>query len=238
MSALDLRGGKLANSFQDIAGSVRCIRCHPSEPLTVSCGLDRFLRVHHLHTKKLLHKVCPPQLSHYPSQPLLLTKSSLVVTAELFPSPTPPCLSPTPPPHLPPPPLCLQEYLRLEMNCLLLSNSGGNSKDEMVQFPVSPVHDMCVSDHVCYCVWPYRAVQVSKLKASQSNQGYMKVVLTVRRRRRRTLFGVGCRLSRNNLPRKLRREPICQLIMVRVYGMYGCRAHWLEEKLRVFGVIM
>ena len=58
MAALDLRGGKLVNSFRDIAGSVRYIRCHPNEPLVVSCGLDRFLRVHHLHTKKLLRKVC------------------------------------------------------------------------------------------------------------------------------------------------------------------------------------
>ena len=66
MAALDLRGGRLVTSFRDIAGSVRCIRCHPSEPLVVSCGLDRFLRMHHLHTKKLLRKVSACSLSPTP----------------------------------------------------------------------------------------------------------------------------------------------------------------------------
>jgi len=37
-----------------IAGSVRCLAMHPSEPLICSVGLDRWARVHHTATRKLL----------------------------------------------------------------------------------------------------------------------------------------------------------------------------------------
>ncbi|GJP32110.1 hypothetical protein CLOM_g16643 [Closterium sp. NIES-68] len=30
---------------------------HPSLPLVASCGLDRYLRIHHLHTRRLMAKV-------------------------------------------------------------------------------------------------------------------------------------------------------------------------------------
>lgn len=39
------------------AGSIRNIECHPTLDLVASCGLDRFLRVHDVNTRVLLHKV-------------------------------------------------------------------------------------------------------------------------------------------------------------------------------------
>jgi hypothetical protein len=52
--------GKLLHGFKGFAGGIRSIQCHPTLPLVASCGLDRFLRIHDLHSKKLLHKVFQP----------------------------------------------------------------------------------------------------------------------------------------------------------------------------------
>uniref|UniRef100_A0A8C7WVT9 WD repeat domain 74 n=1 Tax=Oryzias sinensis TaxID=183150 RepID=A0A8C7WVT9_9TELE len=38
-------------------GGVRGLQCHPSQPVVASCGLDRFLRIHSLEDRRLLHKV-------------------------------------------------------------------------------------------------------------------------------------------------------------------------------------
>ncbi|XP_069749946.1 WD repeat-containing protein 74 isoform X2 [Narcine bancroftii] len=57
LAVLDLRKGKLLKCLKGQAGSVRDVQCHPSLPLVASCGLDRFLRVHHVAEKRLLYKV-------------------------------------------------------------------------------------------------------------------------------------------------------------------------------------
>ncbi|XP_063294795.1 WD repeat-containing protein 74 [Pelobates fuscus] len=57
IGVIDLRKGSLLRALKGSAGSIRSIQCHKSMPLVASCGLDRFLRVHHLNDKELLHKV-------------------------------------------------------------------------------------------------------------------------------------------------------------------------------------
>ncbi|XP_054842895.1 WD repeat-containing protein 74 [Eublepharis macularius] len=57
VAVIDLRQGRLVKCLKGLAGSVRAIQCHPVLPLVASCGLDRFLRVHNLHHKRLEHKV-------------------------------------------------------------------------------------------------------------------------------------------------------------------------------------
>ncbi|XP_066467068.1 WD repeat-containing protein 74 [Tiliqua scincoides] len=57
VAVIDLRQGRLVKCLKGFAGSVRGIQCHPALPLVASCGLDRFLRVHNLHEKRLEHKV-------------------------------------------------------------------------------------------------------------------------------------------------------------------------------------
>ncbi|NXN91429.1 WDR74 protein, partial [Rhinopomastus cyanomelas] len=43
--------------LKGVWGGVRGLQCHPSLPLVASCGLDRFLRLHHLGDGGLQHKV-------------------------------------------------------------------------------------------------------------------------------------------------------------------------------------
>lgn len=43
--------------LKGLAGAVRGLQCHASQPVVASCGLDRFLRIHSLDDRKLLHKV-------------------------------------------------------------------------------------------------------------------------------------------------------------------------------------
>uniref|UniRef100_A0A8C5QX31 WD repeat-containing protein 74 n=1 Tax=Leptobrachium leishanense TaxID=445787 RepID=A0A8C5QX31_9ANUR len=57
IAVIDLRKGSVLCTLKGCAGSPRSIQCHKSMPLVASCGLDRFLRVHHLNDKELLHKV-------------------------------------------------------------------------------------------------------------------------------------------------------------------------------------
>ncbi|KAL7978167.1 hypothetical protein Chor_005154 [Crotalus horridus] len=57
VAVIDLRQGRLVKCLKGFAGSVRAIRCHPSLPVVASCGLDRFLRLHNLHSQRLEHKV-------------------------------------------------------------------------------------------------------------------------------------------------------------------------------------
>ncbi|KAM4018090.1 WD repeat-containing protein 74 isoform 2-T2 [Anomaloglossus baeobatrachus] len=56
MGVIDLRKGRLLCGLKGNSGSVRSIQCHKSLPVVASCGLDRFLRLHSLSDKKLLHK--------------------------------------------------------------------------------------------------------------------------------------------------------------------------------------
>ncbi|XP_074861842.1 WD repeat-containing protein 74 isoform X1 [Carettochelys insculpta] len=57
VALIDLRQGQLVKCLKGFAGSVRSIQCHPTLPLVASCGLDRFLRVHNIEDKRLIHKV-------------------------------------------------------------------------------------------------------------------------------------------------------------------------------------
>lgn len=57
IATLDLRKGLVQGCLKGLAGGVRWLQCHPSQPLVASCGLDRFLRIHSLEDRKLLHKV-------------------------------------------------------------------------------------------------------------------------------------------------------------------------------------
>ncbi|XP_071449887.1 WD repeat-containing protein 74 isoform X2 [Hetaerina americana] len=55
---VDLRGkGLQSNRYKGFAGGVRDIVCHPTDPYILSVSLDRYLRLHHLHSKELLQKV-------------------------------------------------------------------------------------------------------------------------------------------------------------------------------------
>ena len=49
--------GKNLGSYKSFSGSINDIQCHKTEPLVVSCGLDRFLRIHHVDTRQLVDKV-------------------------------------------------------------------------------------------------------------------------------------------------------------------------------------
>ncbi|XP_032803802.1 WD repeat-containing protein 74 isoform X1 [Petromyzon marinus] len=59
MAIIDLRKskGSVSGALKGQAGSVTCIQCHPSLPLVASCGLDRYLRIHNLDTRKMYQKV-------------------------------------------------------------------------------------------------------------------------------------------------------------------------------------
>ncbi|GAB0202042.1 WD repeat-containing protein 74 [Grus japonensis] len=48
VAVIDLRQGRVLRALRGCAGAVRGLQLHPSLPLVASCGLDRFLRVHHL----------------------------------------------------------------------------------------------------------------------------------------------------------------------------------------------
>jgi len=57
MSEIDLRTGKQTSGFKGNAGSIRSIVCHPTQPYVLSAGLDRFLKVYDLNTRKMLKKI-------------------------------------------------------------------------------------------------------------------------------------------------------------------------------------
>ncbi|XP_074661055.1 WD repeat-containing protein 74-like isoform X2 [Tubulanus polymorphus] len=57
MALLDIRQGKMVHKFKGFAGGIRCIKCHPTLPYIASCGLDRFLRIHEMNSKKLIRKI-------------------------------------------------------------------------------------------------------------------------------------------------------------------------------------
>ena len=55
----DLRMGRPVHALKGLAGGVREVYCHPQRPYAVSVSLDRFLLVHDIDAKKLVHKVRP-----------------------------------------------------------------------------------------------------------------------------------------------------------------------------------
>ena len=56
MLLFDFRQQKVVHAYRGFTGSIRQIVCHPTKPLVVSVGLDRFVRVHHLDRQAPLHK--------------------------------------------------------------------------------------------------------------------------------------------------------------------------------------
>lgn len=78
MAQFDLRKMLPNAKFKGQAGSVRCIQSHSSAPLIASCGIDRFVRVHDVNTRKLVHKVyCKARLN------TLLLKDELSILSKL-----------------------------------------------------------------------------------------------------------------------------------------------------------
>lgn len=57
IALLDLRKGRVCGCLKGLSGSVRSLQCHATQPLVASCGLDRFLRIHNLEDRRLVHKV-------------------------------------------------------------------------------------------------------------------------------------------------------------------------------------
>jgi len=58
MSQHDLRmAGRMVHGFKGFAGGLRDIRCHVSEPLVASVGLDRYLRVHNVVNHRIVNKI-------------------------------------------------------------------------------------------------------------------------------------------------------------------------------------
>ncbi|XP_029923810.1 WD repeat-containing protein 74 [Myripristis murdjan] len=57
LALLDLRKGLVRGCLKGLSGGVRALQCHASRPVVASCGLDRFLRIHSLEDRTLLHKV-------------------------------------------------------------------------------------------------------------------------------------------------------------------------------------
>lgn len=56
MGLLDLRKGKMIHLFKGFAGGITDIQCHSSVALVASCGVDRYVRIHNIKTKALVHK--------------------------------------------------------------------------------------------------------------------------------------------------------------------------------------
>lgn len=55
----DFRGkGSILHRYKGPIGSIRQVSAHPELPYFASVGLDRFLRIHHIETRKMLHEVC------------------------------------------------------------------------------------------------------------------------------------------------------------------------------------
>lgn len=59
LSLIDIRTGKNLGLYRGSGGAVKSIMHHPDRntPLTASVSLDRFLKIHHTHTRKLLKKI-------------------------------------------------------------------------------------------------------------------------------------------------------------------------------------
>ncbi|GMT11054.1 hypothetical protein PFISCL1PPCAC_2351, partial [Pristionchus fissidentatus] len=78
MAQFDLRKMLPNAKFKGQAGSVRCIQSHSSAPLIASCGIDRFVRVHDVNTRKMVHKVyCKARLN------TLLLRDDLTILSKM-----------------------------------------------------------------------------------------------------------------------------------------------------------
>lgn len=57
MGSIDLRKGQIVGHFKGFAGAIRCISCLSKQKIVASCGLDKFLRIHDIHSRRMVHKV-------------------------------------------------------------------------------------------------------------------------------------------------------------------------------------
>jgi len=57
MGELDLRTGRQVGGFKGMCGSIRDIVCHATQPYAIVCGLDRFVRVYDLKSRRLEKKI-------------------------------------------------------------------------------------------------------------------------------------------------------------------------------------
>jgi len=57
MATIDLRTGKCIGGYKGNVGSIRSVKCHQTQQIVVSCGLDRFAKIYDLNSRKLLKKV-------------------------------------------------------------------------------------------------------------------------------------------------------------------------------------
>ncbi|CAK9255974.1 unnamed protein product [Sphagnum jensenii] len=58
LACFDMRTGQNLGAFKGkVAGSIRSVVRHPTLPIIASCGLDRYLRIHHSKTRQLLASV-------------------------------------------------------------------------------------------------------------------------------------------------------------------------------------
>lgn len=57
MGEVDLRTGLQVGGFKGMCGSIRAIECHATQPYVIVCGLDRFVRVYDLASRRLEKKV-------------------------------------------------------------------------------------------------------------------------------------------------------------------------------------
>ena len=49
--------GQIVGHFKGFAGAIRCISCLSKQKIVASCGLDKFLRIHDIHSRRMVHKV-------------------------------------------------------------------------------------------------------------------------------------------------------------------------------------
>lgn len=63
IGCIDLVAGKVLHLLKGCAGSVRSLSLHPSAPLVASAGLDRFLRIHDLRSRKSAARLAHPALA-------------------------------------------------------------------------------------------------------------------------------------------------------------------------------
>jgi hypothetical protein len=57
IGCVDLKLGMVQQLLKGAAGSIRSLAIHPSAPLIASAGLDRFLRIHHLASRKSIARL-------------------------------------------------------------------------------------------------------------------------------------------------------------------------------------
>lgn len=79
LATLDLRmAGRQVGGFKGSAGSVRAVCAHSSQPLIASAGLDRFLRVYNVNTRKCVKKIYMKSAMNC----LLMTQSEICLEEE------------------------------------------------------------------------------------------------------------------------------------------------------------